>query len=782
MNKNYISLLLVLLATIVVGTFVYFKKLDKSKESVSVIGLVPQGFTSEIIEINFPYQKLEELFNTNLIWKEIEETSKLKRLADFWNQDDSIFNTIKVDAIKLVSFVEEETQDEYYVMEFEEVPKDFKSNTWNQKVIHDFLLLSKSKDFSHFNPIKSGKKLLDPDSEFTEVYDSRGKGEGKTNVFQKEKGYWLVFDLTFLPEQIFTNGFVKNNRGDSKSNSKIDLTVFDLIPYQFKSLKLIHFDSISQLRKDQSYIDLREKQCDCDINFDAYNWIETPSVFFKSQYQDASYTLFKLTSISDFKASINNMLPDSLRKEDEDNSVIRFFGNAFDYNSIFKTNMKYNYFVRVDDYVMFAEKQLHLERLLFQQFSDFTITKKADLNAFLNNNIDEKSREVTISGGLNHWEFDLKSGIGISQSHIESDALIYKSLLYSKEINLDGGKTNPKWNIEFENDLRETIFMVKNHRTNDKDYIVQDLKNTIYFITPNGDIKWKRNIGNPIVGGIKNIDILGNDKYQLIFNTKNQLYILDVLGRNVNNFPVKILDSATANVSVMDYDKDLNFRFLVPTTKGVKSINKQGEIVTGWMQPKQENSVVSTINHLLINGLDYIQVQDSKGKLYFYNRKGEVRHHVAAIFNNKMNILYGSSIEQTRVVYLDTSTNSIKRQFFSKKPVSVLLSPNQKIKDFHFIDFDGDKNSDFVLVFENEIKIYGQDLIIKKRIELPANINQFHIWENGYGYLNQFGDFTVMQGEELKVIEGANAYQIDFYKNKVRAILKGENNLKLLYI
>jgi hypothetical protein len=762
------------------GSYVYFKKMIHIQDTVSIDELIPQNLTSEIIEITSPAKNLEELFRANLIWKEIENKSKLKRLEYFWDQSDSVFNEIKNDALVLVSFVNNENKDEYFILEFKESPLLFNSKSWKTKVIGNFLLLTQGSGFSVFN---ESKKIAETNqSNFISIFNSRGQGESKINVFQRKGSNWSVFDLTFLPEQIFTNGFVRNTSQSNELNSSIDLSVFSLIPSEFESIKLIHFDSTEQLRKDNDYLKLKTEACNCDLNHSAYSWIESPSVYFKSQYQSASYVLFKLTSIVDFKYNINNMLPDSLVMKEDDNLVIRAFDNAFDYNSIFRTNMNFNYFVRVNDYVMFSEEKIHLERLLFQQFSNLTIENKKDLSLYLKNSINKKSKEITISGGLNYWDFDLKSGIGISQSHIESKELVYESMLYTKEINLDGGKTNPKWNLEFSIPLFKKIYLVNNHRTNDKDYLVQDKKNTLYFITPNGVIKWKKDIENPIVGNVKNIDILGNDKYQLIFNTKNKLYILDVLGRNVENFPVKILDSATANVSIMDYEKDLNFRFLVPTTQGIKSINKQGQIVKGWSQPKQMSEVLVDINHLLINNLDYIQVQDSKGKLYFYNRKGEVRHTVSSTFNNEIYILQGSSIEQTRAIYFDSVSNSIKRQFFSDKAVSILLSPEAKIKEFFFVDYNKDNNSNFVLVFENEVKIYGQDLIIQKRLELPSNITQFEIWKGGYGFLNQFDDFTITQGQDIKVIEEVNGYRIDFYKDKVRAIIKGDNNLKLIHI
>jgi hypothetical protein len=779
-NRNYISLFFILLVTIGMGSYVYFKKMSHVQDTVSIVELIPQNLTSEIIEITSPAKNLEELFRANLIWKEIENKSKLKRLEYFWDQSDSVFNEIKNDALVLVSFVNNENKDEYFILEFKESPLLFNSKSWKTKVIGNFLLLTQGSGFSVFN---ESKKIAETNqSNFISIFNSRGQGESKINVFQRKGSNWSVFDLTFLPEQIFTNGFVRNTSQSNELNSSIDLSVFSLIPSEFESIKLIHFDSTEQLRKDNDYLKLKTEACKCDLNHSAYSWIESPSVYFKSQYQSASYVLFKLTSIVDFKYNINNMLPDSLVMKEDDNLVIRAFDNAFDYNSIFRTNMNFNYFVRVNDYVMFSEEKIHLERLLFQQFSNLTIENKKDLSLYLKNSINKKSKEITISGGLNYWDFDLKSGIGISQSHIESKELVYESMLYTKEINLDGGKTNPKWNLEFSIPLFKKIYLVNNHRTNDKDYLVQDKKNTLYFITPNGVIKWKKDIENPIVGNVKNIDILGNDKYQLIFNTKNKLYILDVLGRNVENFPVKILDSATANVSIMDYEKDLNFRFLVPTTQGIKSINKQGQIVKGWSQPKQTSEVLVDINHLLINNLDYIQVQDSKGKLYFYNRKGEVRHTVSSTFNNEIYILQGSSIEQTRAIYFDSVSNSIKRQFFSDKAVSILLSPEAKIKEFFFVDYNKDNNSNFVLVFENEVKIYGQDLIIQKRLELPSNITQFEIWKGGYGFLNQFDDFTITQGQDVKVIEEVNGYRIDFYKDKVRAIIKGDNNLKLIHI
>ena len=254
MNRNYISLFFILLVTIGMGSYVYFKKMSHVQDTVSIVELIPQNLTSEIIEITSPAKNLEELFRANLIWKEIENKSKLKRVEYFWDQSDSVFNEIKNDALVLVSFINNENKDEYFILEFKESPLLFNSKSWKTKVIGNFLLLTQGSGFSVFN---ESKKIAETNqSNFISMFNSRGQGESKINVFQRKGINWSVFDLTFLPEQIFTNGFVRNTSQSNELNSSIDLSVFSLIPSEFESIKLIHFDSTEQLRKDNDYLKL----------------------------------------------------------------------------------------------------------------------------------------------------------------------------------------------------------------------------------------------------------------------------------------------------------------------------------------------------------------------------------------------------------------------------------------------------------------------------------------------------------------------------------------------
>ena len=89
---------------------------------------------------------------------------------------------------------------------------------------------------------------------------------------------------------------------------------------------------------------------------------------------------------------------------------------------------------------------------------------------------------------------------------------------------------------------------------------------------------------------------------------------------------------------------------------------------------------------------------------------------------------------------------------------------------------------DFVLIFENKIEIYNQDLIKTESIELPINAKKIKVFSKGYGFINQFGDLSIMVNGKLKIVNNVNDFEIDYYKNTLRVLVIGEKEFKLLYL
>ena len=71
-----------------------------------------------------------------------------------------------------------------------------------------------------------------------------------------------------------------------------------------------------------------------------------------------------------------------------------------------------------------------------------------------------------------------------------------------------------------------------------------------------------------------------NQKYQLLFTTVSRLHCIDVLGRDVENYPIKLLKPDIG--LMLDYGKNRNYRFLVPAGTKLYNFSSEGNLIQGW--------------------------------------------------------------------------------------------------------------------------------------------------------------------------------------------------------
>ena len=112
------------------------------------------------------------------------------------------------------------------------------------------------------------------------------------------------------------------------------------------------------------------------------------------------------------------------------------------------------------------------------------------------------------------------------------------------------------FNLKLETDILNNPQFVKNHVTQEKEIVVQDINNNLYLISNKGKVLWKKKLQGPVLGYIEQIDIYKNGRLQLTFATPNRVYVLDRKGRDVGPYPLKFNDEITQPLSVFDYDKN----------------------------------------------------------------------------------------------------------------------------------------------------------------------------------------------------------------------------------
>jgi hypothetical protein len=168
--------------------------------------------------------------------------------------------------------------------------------------------------------------------------------------------------------------------------------------------------------------------------------------------------------------------------------------------------------------------------------------------------------------------------------------------------------------------------------------VVQDINNQLYLISNTGKILWKKRLNGPVLGDINQIDMYKNGRLQLTFATPKRVYVLDRNGNDVAPFPMKFNDDITQPLSVFDYDKNKNYRFLVTQNNELLMFDRKGKTVRGFNY-KKDNTITKQPKHFRVRNKDYI-VFASNNTMKVLNRRGQQRVNIKETVNFSENPIF----------------------------------------------------------------------------------------------------------------------------------------------
>ncbi|KAA5826177.1 ribonuclease HII [Algibacter amylolyticus] len=221
-------------------------------------------------------------------------------------------------------------------------------------------------------------------------------------------------------------------------------------------------------------------------------------------------------------------------------------------------------------------------------------------------------------------------------------------------------------NIKLDKAILNTPQFVKNHITNQKEIVVQDITNSLYLISNQGKILWKKQLQGPVLGKIEQIDIYKNGRLQLAFATPNRVYVLDRNGKEVKPFALKFNDNITQPLAVFDYDNRKNYRLLVTQGKNVLMYDTKGNTVKGFTFKSANSSIISQPKHFRIGTKDYITLK-TENKLYILDRIGKtrVKPKTSYSYSDQPVFLYNNAFTTTTasgdLVLVDSKGNASSR-------------------------------------------------------------------------------------------------------------------------
>ncbi|HSF53455.1 MAG TPA: hypothetical protein VLA71_06865 [Algoriphagus sp.] len=162
---------------------------------------------------------------------------------------------------------------------------------------------------------------------------------------------------------------------------------------------------------------------------------------------------------------------------------------------------------------------------------------------------------------------------------------------------------------------------------NDKteDLVVQDANHNLYLINSAGETVYTQKLSGPIVSEAFQIDYLKNGKLQLLLATAEALYAIDRLGNPLPGFPVELGNEKITHLNLADYENNRDYRYFLATQSGnLWLLDRNGKDLDGWNPMKLGERSLLAPSHVRVPGKgDFMVAQTDKGKVYFFNRRGE---------------------------------------------------------------------------------------------------------------------------------------------------------------
>lgn len=294
------------------------------------------------------------------------------------------------------------------------------------------------------------------------------------------------------------------------------------------------------------------------------------------------------------------------------------------------------------------------------------------------------------------WQFSVADNMIKNRIHLRYDP-------YARE------EPQAVWQLKLEAPLAQKPKFGYNHKDLlNREVVVCDQQNNLYLINKEGLILWTIPIPGEIVSDIHQIDIYQTKRYQYLFNTKTQLYLIDRMGNNVRKFPVTLKSMASNGVSVAEYGQNKEYRFFIAgEDKQVYVFDRDGKLIPKWNFKGAERMISEPIQQYTIDGKDYIVCTD-KRNTWFLDRQGKSRDNQPDPFDHSGNQTYFFNDGKPRLISTDQS-GKIHIQDFNGQTEVKEVGKFGAAHRFAAADLDGNGSPEYFFAEGKKLTVFASD-------------------------------------------------------------------------
>ena len=440
---------------------------------------------------------------------------------------------------------------------------------------------------------------------------------------------WTQYDLDLDNKKLTLNGvglvndsiFKNINALRNIQPSKFEFA--SIVPINFKKLERYSHSHNNYKSNLENFYSAKEiKEISEDSLF--YDVKEIGNIFFEND----------TISIFVFK-NINRVTSKILETT---NSIFKYRGfeihelnnKIFQTQNINTSNKNQNFSTLIENILLISEEISTIENIVLNYTNKSTLRNSNKFNfnyqklplysnSFKAYNIDYFNGSLFDKLNIDYDKFNF----WMHHILIEDD-IVYKTHLLDKspEETIESGP-NIVFNLRLSEELSLKPRWVINYVTKEPEIITQDNKHNLYLINKDGNIIWRKKLDSKIVGKVHQVDLYKNGRLQYAFVTEDSFIIIDKNGNIVKNIKHKKREK-TIGLSVFDYDKNKNYRFLICYENDIKMLDSKMKKVGGFNTKNIKSEITSLPKHFRIGSKDFLII-NTKNKVLILDRRGNIR-------------------------------------------------------------------------------------------------------------------------------------------------------------
>ena len=478
-------------------------------------------------------------------------------------------------------------------------------------------------------------------NEFFEFVDSQNLKE----VFvENESLDWTQYDLDLDNKKLTLNGvgFINDSIFEKinalKNNQPNKFEFKSIIPTNFKKLERYTHNHNNYKSNLKNFYSLKEiKEISEDSMF--YDVKEIGNIYFEND--TVSVSVFKNTN------RLNSKILETT------NSILKYRGfEIYDLNSkIFRTqniniNLKNQKYATLFENILIISKEIStIENIILNYTNKSTLQNSNKFN--LNYQKLPLFSNSFKAYNLNYFDESLFENFNMDYNKFNfwmhhilfEDDIVYKThhLEKSPEEIIESGPSII-FNLKLSEEVGLEPIWVTNYVTKKPEIITQDKKNNLYLINKDGNIIWRKKLDSKIIGKVFQVDLYKNGRLQYAFVTEDSFIIIDKNGNFVKNIKHKKREK-TIGLSIFDYDKNKNYRFLICFENNIKMLDSNMKKVGGFNTKNIKSDITSLPKHYRFGSKDFLII-NTKNKILILDRRGNIRIDIANKLKSPMSEVY----------------------------------------------------------------------------------------------------------------------------------------------